>query len=67
MTLRTTDPQSVIVLIWTIAMTIRPLELKQDFAAVRRIWEEIGWIDRNDDDDAKYLRKFLKGSRTLTA
>ncbi len=48
-------------------MTIRPLELKQDFAAVRRIWEEIGWIDRNDDDDAKYLRKFLKGSRTLAA
>lgn len=48
-------------------MTIRPLDLKKDFAAVRRIWEEIGWIDRDDKDDAKYLRKFLKGSRTLAA
>jgi predicted N-acetyltransferase YhbS len=65
MAVQATDSQSV--LMWTKPMAIRPLELKKDFTAVRRIWEEIGWIDRNDDDDAKFLRKFLKGSRTLAA
>ena len=45
----------------------RPFDPKHDLAAVRRIWEEIGWIDRDEEDDAKYLEIFLRGTRSLVA
>lgn len=48
-------------------MEFRPLDLKRDLASVRRIWEEIGWIDRDEDDDAEYLEIFLRASHTLVA
>ncbi len=48
-------------------MKFRPFDPKQDKKAVRRIWEETGWIDRDDKDDAKYLAKFLRTSKTLVA
>lgn len=48
-------------------MKFRRLDLKKDLSAVRQIWEEIGWIDRDEEDDAKYLEIFLAASRALVA
>ena len=48
-------------------MKFRRLDLKKDLSAVRQIWEEIGWIDRDEDDDAKYLEIFLAASNALVA
>jgi len=48
-------------------MQIRPLDPHKDLNAIRRIWEEIGWIDRDEDDDAKYLEIFLLASKVLVA
>lgn len=47
-------------------MKSRPFEFKRDLKAVRRIWEEIGWID-NDGQDAMYLESFLRPSKSLVA
>ncbi len=46
-------------------MTIRPFDAKRDGKAVRRIWEETRWIDRDDEDDAAHLRDLLEHSRAL--
>lgn len=46
-------------------MTFRPFDPEKDLTAVRRIWEEIGWIDRDEEDDAKYLEIFLRASRAI--
>lgn len=51
----------------TKTMKLRPLDISNDLKAVRRIWEEIGWIDRDEEDDAKYLEIFLAASRVLVA
>ncbi len=48
-------------------MSIRLYDPKKDFDAVRRLWEEIAWIDRDDKDDAKSLRIFLESSHNLVA
>ena len=48
-------------------MSIRPFNKKKDFPSVRRLWEEIAWIDRGDDDDAKFLEQFLSNSNNLVA
>lgn len=48
-------------------MKFRPYDPQRDQKAVRRIWEEIGWIDRDEDDDAKYLDTFLSACKALVA
>ena len=48
-------------------MSIRPYNAEKDFDAVRRLWEEIAWIDRDDEDDAKCLEVFLNSSNNLVA
>lgn len=48
-------------------MLFRPFDPQRDLNAVRRIWEEIGWIDRDEDDDAKYLEVFLRASHAIVA
>lgn len=48
-------------------MTIRPYNASKDLTAVTRLWEEIAWIDRDDEDDAEYLKVFLAGSNALVA
>jgi hypothetical protein len=30
-------------------MNFRPFDPKRDLDAVQRIWEEIGWIDRDEE------------------
>ena len=48
-------------------MIIRPYNPETDFEAVRRLWEEISWIDRDVKEDAGYLEKFLLNSNNLVA
>jgi predicted acetyltransferase len=48
-------------------MIIRNYDPKKDQKAVHRIWEEIDWIDRDDEDDKKYLDIHMSGSRSLVA
>lgn len=48
-------------------MNFRPFDPKRDKKAARRIWEETGWIDRDEDAAAKYLDLFLGASKTLVA
>ena len=48
-------------------MNFRPFDPKRDLDAVQRIWEEIGWIDRDEEDDAKYLEIFLRASHAIVA
>ena len=48
-------------------MTFRPYDAQRDKKAVRRIWEETRWIDRDDKDDAASLREMLDNSRALVA
>lgn len=48
-------------------MKFRPFDPKRDQKNIRRIWEEIGWIDRDDEDDAEYLAIYLAASNSLVA
>ena len=45
-----------------VATTLRPYEPERDFPAVRRIWEEVGWLE--DEDEARYLPDFLAAGVT---
>lgn len=40
-------------------ISFRPFEPERDKEAVHRIWEEAGWIDRGDEDDAAAMDSFL--------
>ena len=46
-------------------MEVRPYEHGNDFAAVQRIWREVGWID--SDDSAKAMEHFVADSNGLVA
>ncbi|GJM12606.1 MAG: hypothetical protein DHS20C12_10090 [Pseudohongiella sp.] len=48
-------------------MKRRALDIQKDLPAIRRIWEEIGWLDRDEEDQAKYLSTFLHASHALVA
>lgn len=48
-------------------MISRPYDPDRDQKAVHRIWRETDWIDRDDDDDTKYLDIFLSNSKALVA
>lgn len=48
-------------------MNYRPYDPEKDREAAQGIWEEIKWIDRDDEDDAKAMEYFLAESRTLVA
>lgn len=48
-------------------MSIRLYDPKKDFDAVRRLWEEIAWIDRDNKGHAKSLKTFLEASHNLVA
>ncbi len=45
---------------------IRPYSA-DDFAAVRRIWEEIGWIEAGNDREAKACSEFLDAGQVIVA
>lgn len=48
-------------------MNYRSYNPKTDKAACHRIWQETGWIDYDDKDDAKHLNAFLAESDVLVA
>ena len=48
-------------------MSIRPYRNETDFDAVRRLWEEIAWLDRDEDDHVEGLKHFLGSSENLVA
>lgn len=48
-------------------MIIRPYQAEKDFASVRRIWEEIAWIDSDEQDHVRALESFLGLSSNLVA
>ena len=45
----------------------RPYVEDRDLPALTRMWREVGWIDRDDDNDALGLREFLTAAPTLVA
>ncbi len=45
----------------------RPYERDRDLDAVTRIWREVGWIDPDEEDEARGLRDFLDVETTLVA
>lgn len=48
-------------------MIIRPYQPEKDFANVRRIWEEIAWIDSGEENHPRVLERFLSKSSNLVA
>lgn len=46
-------------------MTTRPYNPEQDFDAVLRIWHEVGWIEKGNDDQTEGLRIFAEQYRGL--
>lgn len=48
-------------------MSIRPYNPQTDFDAVRRLWEEIAWLDRDEKDQVESLKTFLDSSSSLVA
>lgn len=48
-------------------MIIRPYQPDADFDAICRLWEEIGWLERDEKNDQRYLRQFLSNSSNLVA
>ncbi len=46
-------------------MTIRPFDKNTDQDAVRELWEEIHWLERDSKTQAKAQKLFLSGSRSL--
>jgi predicted acetyltransferase len=48
-------------------MIIRPYQPDKDFANVRRIWEEIAWIDNDVENHPRVLESFLSNSNNLVA
>lgn len=48
-------------------MTIRDYQPDRDSQAAHRIWEETGWIERNDAEQARLMDRFLADSRCLVA
>jgi predicted acetyltransferase len=48
-------------------MTIRDYQPARDSQAAHRIWEETGWIERNNAEQARLMDRFLADSRCLVA
>ncbi len=48
-------------------MRVRTCDPAGDREALLRLWREIGWIDRDDGEDAQALESFLAGGRALVA
>lgn len=48
-------------------MRIRTCDPAEDREALLRLWREIGWIERDDRDDAEALGHFLAAGRALVA
>ena len=48
-------------------MIFRPYEAGKDQQAIQRLWEEVHWIDRDDEADRGFLDSFLSSSRVLVA
>ena len=48
-------------------MSIRPYNSESDFAAIRRLWQEIAWLDRDEEDQETHLKTFLDSSSNLVA
>ena len=46
---------------------MRAYDHDRDFDALTRIWEEVGWIDRDDEGDAAGLRAFARTGHGLVA
>lgn len=45
-------------------MIFRPYDHRRDFKAILRVWEETFFIDRDDEDDTKYLDLYLQSDST---
>jgi hypothetical protein len=48
-------------------MTTRPYDPERDLDSVVRIWHEVGWIERGNDDHKEGLKVFCEGYRGLVA
>jgi GNAT superfamily N-acetyltransferase len=46
-------------------LTTRPYDPEQDFDAVLRIWHEVGWIEKGNDDQTEGLKVFAEQYRGL--